>query len=280
MKVKGLGRGLDALLEAKPSEDAVSEIEMKLIDTNSAQPRKNFDKEKLEELAQSIKEIGLLQPVLLEKRGERYSIVAGERRFRAAMLAGLSKIPALIKTYSAAERMEAALVENIQREDLNPIEEANAIYTLMKECNYTQEQLAKRLARGRSSIANVLRLLKLVPQVQKLVIDGLLSEGHARVLCGIEDTEKQRKLAEICVQRALSVRELERLSSEKKKKPAAQPIKSVEFEELEEKLLYALGTDAKIQGTLDKGKIVITYKHRSELEQIYEAIEMISDMKK
>lgn len=279
---KGLGRGLDALLETK-QEGQLSEIEIHLIDVNKEQPRKNFDRQKLAELAESIKELGVLQPLLLEKNIDRYTIIAGERRFRAALLAGLKRVPAIVRNFSNAEKLEAALIENIQREDLNPIEEANAIYELMQKCGYTQEDVAQRLSKARSSIANNLRLLKLCKEVQAMLVSGEISEGHGRALCGIDDEARQLKLARTVVDTGMSVRELERLVSlgERKNAPAkASKSKSHEFIELEDKILFTLGARAEIKGDLDKGKIIISYKHRDELESLYEAIEELYNKKK
>ena len=213
MSKKGLGRGIGALIPGIDPADrerlGVVELEIGVIRPNPDQPRKEFDEVRLEELALSIKEHGIVQPILVRKVGDGYEIVAGERRWRAAQLAGLTKVPALVREFSDAERMEIALIENLQREDLNPMEEAEAYRTLMESFGLTQEALAQRLGRSRSQVANTLRLLQLPAQVQDEVRAGRLSMGHAKVLCGVEDPARVVALAEMVIAKGLSVRELE-----------------------------------------------------------------------
>ena len=208
---KGLGRGLDALLgdyTAAPPE-GVQQTDVYLIDTNADQPRKTFDEEKLKELADSIARHGMVQPIIVRQNGERFVIVAGERRFRAARLAGLTQVPVIVKALDDAEVMEVALIENLQRENLNPIEEAAAIRFLMEQHDLTQEEVAKRLAKSRPAIANSLRLLNLDDGVQDYVREGKLSAGAARALVAVKDARKQRTLAQEASLRGLSVREVQ-----------------------------------------------------------------------
>ncbi|MEG0125955.1 MAG: ParB/RepB/Spo0J family partition protein, partial [Clostridia bacterium] len=197
MKRGGLGRGLDVLLPQSDEllETVVRDIAIDDIDPNTAQPRREFDKEALEQLAQSIREAGVLSPILVVENGMRYRIVAGERRYRACRLAGIENVPCIVRNLTNEQQMEAALIENLQREDLNAIEEANAIRSLMQECGYTQEQAAQKLGKSRSAIANMLRLLNLPKSIIDLVSAGDLSAGHARVLAGLESEERQKELA-------------------------------------------------------------------------------------
>ena len=221
---KGLGRGLDALLGdyTQPTPEGVQELDIHLIDTNAGQPRKDFDQEKLQELADSIRQHGVVQPILLRQNGERYVIVAGERRFRAARLAGLEKVPAIVKDLDEAQVMEVALIENLQREDLNPIEEAAAIRFLMQQHDLTQEEVSKRLSKSRPAIANSLRLLTLPEPVQAYLRNGKLQAGHARALAGLQDPEAQAVLADKIVGEGLSVRAAESLAREQGQKPPRQ----------------------------------------------------------
>ena len=223
MKRPGLGRGLDVLLPQTEEllQTVVRDISIDEIDPNSAQPRKEFDKEALEQLSLSIRESGVLSPILVVEEGGRYRIVAGERRYRASRLAGLSTIPCIVRNMTTVEQMEAALIENLQREDLNPIEEAAAIRSLMSECDYTQEQAAKRLGKSRPAIANALRLLNLPKEIIEMVTKGELSAGHARVLAGLDDEALQLKLAQECIQQGYSVRKLEEAAKQTSDKPAA-----------------------------------------------------------
>ena len=214
-KKSALGRGLDVLLpDVQETNGGVQEIGILEIDRNPEQPRRIFDEEALQSLADSIREAGILQPFLVTPTvGGRYRIVAGERRFRAARLAGLSSVPCIVRSMSQQEQMEAALIENIQREDLNAIEEAKAIRQLMENCGYTQEQAASRLGKSRPAVANLLRLLNLPEEVQQMVTENKLSAGHARVLAGVSGAHLQLSLAEKTIREGLSVRALEKLAA-------------------------------------------------------------------
>ncbi len=276
MKKSALGRGLDALLpEIDISGGQVSDILISDIDPNPQQPRRDFNEQALQELADSIKELGVLQPILVQQNKGRYQIIAGERRFRAARLAGHQRIPCIVRDFSDEEKMEAALIENLQREDLNPMEEAQAVRALMDKCGYTQEKAAQRLGRSRPAVANLLRLLTLPEDIKQLIQEGKLTEGHGRVLAGVEGVARKRELAEKAIRQSLSVRQLEQLAAAKpaKVKPVSRP--QPEFKEFEENLLRAFGARAHIKGDLDSGKIVISYKNRTELDAIYEAVERL-----
>jgi ParB family chromosome partitioning protein len=229
----------------------------------------------LEELAESIKLHGVVQPLLLQKNGTRFTIIAGERRWRAARLAGLKKIPAVIKEYSKQQVVEVALIENIQREDLNPIEEAAAYNSLMKEYGLTQEEAAVRVGKSRSAVANSLRLLALPEQIMKMVSEQVISAGHARALLGLSDAKLQLQVADTIVKRGLSVRETEQLiammkAPQKKKKVAKQL--TPELAELETTMKRFFGTKVKINGTVNRGKIEIEYCTRDDIERILEIV--------
>lgn len=279
MKKTGLGRGLDVLLpESNDLNNLVSMIAITELDRNPDQPRRDFDEEALQTLADSIREAGVLQPLLVVEKNGRYRIVAGERRFRAARLAGLSEVPCIVRDFTVQEQMEAALIENIQREDLNPMEEAAAIRQLMDSCGYTQEQAAKRLGKSRPAVANMLRLLSLPEDVQALVKENRLSAGHARVLAGLEGEEIQRALAEKTLRESLSVRALEKLAAqpapEKKEKPAPRPL-PLELQDMEKKMLETLGLRTSIRGNRKHGKITLQYYNEDELERLYQCLEML-----
>ncbi|NLF28896.1 MAG: ParB/RepB/Spo0J family partition protein, partial [Clostridiales bacterium] len=210
---RGLGRGLGALLgeaaEApeSPARDEIKALKLTDIDPNRAQPRERFDEGALRELAESIKSVGVLQPILVRQTGERYEIIAGERRYRASRLAGLSEIPAIVRDWDDQRRLEAALVENLQRDDLNPVEEATGVRKLMEAAGLTQERVAERIGKSRPAVANLLRLLTLPEDVQKMLVDGRLSAGHARALVTV-DPSRQTQLANLTVQQNWSVRQL------------------------------------------------------------------------
>ncbi|MBR6787758.1 MAG: ParB/RepB/Spo0J family partition protein [Clostridia bacterium] len=275
---KGLGRGLDILLpEMEEAPKSTMEIALGDIDPNPDQPRREFDKEALQQLADSIAQSGVLQPLLVVKEGMRYRIVAGERRYRAARMAGLHTVPCLVKDMNDQEIMEAALIENLQREDLNPIEEAAGIRALMDKCGYTQEMAAKRVGRSRPAVANILRLLNLPAKVQKLVKDGKLSAGHARVLAGMDNKEAQLELAELTVKKELSVRELEKLAADwgKEAPVAVKPPLPLELEDMRERLQNALGVRTMLRGSMKKGKVILQYNSTEELEAIYAAMERL-----
>lgn len=275
---KGLGRGLDALLGdyTQPTPEGVQELDIHLIDTNAGQPRKDFDQEKLQELADSIRQHGVVQPILLRQNGERYVIVAGERRFRAARLAGLDQVPAIVKDLDEAQVMEVALIENLQREDLNPIEEAAAIRFLMQQHDLTQEEVSKRLSKSRPAIANSLRLLSLPEPVQAYLRNGKLQAGHARALAGLQDPEAQAVLADKIVGEGLSVRAAESLAREQGQKPPRQkkepPATDPDLAAAEASLREWLGTKVSIQGSSQRGRIVIEYYNAELLQGIYDLL--------
>ena len=274
---KGLGRGLDILLPESDAPAGSTEIALAEIDPNPDQPRRDFDKEALETLAESIRQSGVLQPLLVTPEGGRYRIVAGERRFRAARMAGLQTVPCIVRELSAQERREAALIENLQREDLNPIEEAAGIRDLMESCGYTQELAARRVGRSRPAVANLLRLLALPEDIQQLVRDGSLSAGHARVLAGMTGEHTQRALAQRILREGLSVREAERLAALPEKapeKPERKPI-AVELEDMRARLQSAIGVRTLLTGSLKRGKVVLQYSTEEELEAIYAAMERL-----
>ena len=291
-KKMGLGRGLSAILPdveevvesvdqvsetpAPVPADAVVELSVGDIDPNRNQPRKKFDDDALLALADSIRHNGVLSPILVARDGRRYTIIAGERRWRAARLANCPTIPAIVRDWDDVRRQEAALVENIQREDLNAIEEARGIRRLMEECALTQEVVAERIGRSRSAVANILRLLNLPKRIQDAVIEGTLSAGHARVLAGIDDAELQSGLFAKTMQFGWSVRQLEAAAknaqTEKKEKPEPVAL-PIEYEELTERLRSATGLKVKLEGTQEKGKIVLQYTNEEELQRLWEWME-------
>lgn len=283
MKKTGLGRGLDALL---PQSDAlldttVRDIPIAEIDPNLAQPRKEFEKDALEQLADSIRQAGVLQPILVIENGMRYRIIAGERRYRAARIAGLESIPCIVRSFTEEQQLEAALIENLQREDLNPIEEAQAIRNLMQQCGYTQEEAAKRLGKSRPAVANLLRLLSLPEPILNMVVAGELSAGHARVLAGVSPESRQLELAHQCVLHDYTVRRLEELTQKSpartQAEPAAPAARSAELASLEDTLRETLGVKTVLSGNERKGKIVLTYSSTQELEHIYEVFGRLAD---
>ena len=291
-KKMGLGRGLSAILPdveevvesvdqvsespAPVPADAVVELSVGDIDPNRNQPRKKFDDDALLALADSIRHNGVLSPILVARDGRRYTIIAGERRWRAARLANCPTIPAIVRDWDDVRRQEAALIENIQREDLNAIEEAQGIRRLMEECALTQEVAAERIGRSRSAVANILRLLNLPERIQNAVIEGALSAGHARVLAGIDDAELQTGLFAKTMQFGWSVRQLEvaakNAQTEKKEKPEPVAL-PIEYEELTERLRRATGLKVKLEGTQEKGKIVLQYTSEEELQRLWEWME-------
>ena len=272
MKRGGLGRGLDVLLPQSGEllETVVRDISIDEIDPNASQPRRDFDKEALEQLADSIREAGVLSPILVVENGMRYRIVAGERRYRAARLAGLETVPCIVRSMTNEQQMEAALIENLQREDLNPIEEAAAIRSLMQECGYTQEQAARKLGKSRPAIANALRLLNLPKAVTDLVVTGDLSAGHARVLAGLDSEARQLELAHQCVLHGYSVRRLEELAKARPAVRQAAPKREAgpELMALQNAMREALGLKTTLSGT----EITLSYNSAQELEHLYEVI--------
>ncbi len=273
MMKKGLGKGLGALITNESTEDDSGVIELKInqIEPNAGQPRKYFDDEKLVQLSESIKQNGIIQPIIVKKNESNYIIIAGERRWRAAKLAGISTIPALIKDYTEQQVMEIALIENLQREDLNPIEEADAFINLMNEFSLTQEQIAEKIGRSRSSIANTIRLLGLSNDVKKMIISGDLTSGHARTLVIIQNDELQKTAADYIVNNKLSVRETENyIKSLLNKKDKKKNIKNEnpEFKYVEDKLENILGTKVKLNANKNRGRITIEYYSNDELDRL------------
>ena len=298
-KNRGLGRGLSALFGgsdeeyekamsrgdndggARAASDNEQPIEIPLskIDPNINQPRKRFDDATLSELTNSIRKQGVVQPITLVRRGDRYMIVVGERRYRASKKAGLVTIPAVVKDYTAQQISEIALIENLQRENLNPIEMANAFRQLMTDYGYTHEQVAERVDKSRPYITNALRLLDLSVPVVTFVAEGKLSPGHARCLVTVEDSETQFALAKKAVNDKISVRDLERMVKDCLTPKAAKPqvVQSIELKELVANMSRALGTKVSAFGSDNKGRIYIDYFTRDDLDRLVEIIEGISN---
>lgn len=310
-KKGGLGKGLGAIFgentspaveKAQEPASAAQELLIKNIAANPYQPRCNFDEEKLQELAASIKEFGVVQPVVVRKKGRSYELVAGERRLRAAGLAGLTKVPAIIKDYDDAKMMEIALIENIQRHDLNPIEEAQGLRRLMQEFKLTQEQTAEKVGRSRSAVTNILRLLNLPEQVQKQIINGVLTMGQAKQLLGLPKPEQMCEVAEAIIANGWSSRMTEEVvrklkegkklkivrelieeeaknKDNKEKKPKREPTENDIFcHDFEQRLVEFLGTKVKVVPKLDEqgrqgGTIHIEYYSAEDLERIYEVLQ-------
>ncbi|MFZ5823769.1 MAG: ParB/RepB/Spo0J family partition protein [Bacillota bacterium] len=281
MSKKGLGRGLGALIpEVEVHErdhDSIQELDLREVQPNPHQPRKEFDQARLDELAASIREHGIVQPIVVRPKGKGYEIVAGERRWRAAGLAGLKKIPALVREFSEAETMEIALIENLQREDLNPLEEAEAYKVLMESFKLTQEELAQRLGKSRPQIANTLRLLQLAPVAREAVRSGRLSMGHAKVLLGLGDAEQQSALASRVVAEGLSVRQVEDLAravaaKQKVERTPSKEQMSPDLLEVEARLREWFGTPVKLNLNGEKGRIEITFFGEDGLGRILDAL--------
>ncbi|RWR08948.1 ParB/RepB/Spo0J family partition protein [Siminovitchia fortis] len=280
---KGLGKGINALFANIDvdvgTEETVREIQLTEIKPNPYQPRKNFSAEAIAELKESIKEHGILQPIIVRKNGKSYEIVAGERRFRAAKAAHLKRIPAVIREFNDSQMMELAVLENLQREDLTPMEEAAAYQTLMDRLGVTQEDLAKRLGKSRPYIANHIRLLTLPPKIQNLITEGKLSMGHGRTLLGLKQKNKMVSVAEQTIKEGLNVRQLEKLIQrlnenvprETKKKTIK---KDVFIREREDRLREKFGTTVTISQTKKKGKIEIEFLSQEDLERILEIMEL------
>ena len=291
MKKTGLGKGLDSLIPQstrnKPEqtkkepevvvEKVVKKEEVMLriteVEPNRSQPRKKFDEDALLELSDSIKQFGVLQPLLVQKRQDYYEIIAGERRWRAAKMAGLKEIPVIIKDFTDQQIVEISLIENIQREDLNPIEEAQAYKRLLTEFKLKQDEVAERVSKSRTAVTNSVRLLKLDERVQQMVIDDMISTGHARALLAIEDKEQQYKIAVQVFDEKMSVREVEKLvkslGKEKREPEKKDAAKELAYQNMEEKMKALLGTKVVIHHKAnDKGKIEIEYYSNDELERL------------
>lgn len=293
MAVRGLGKGLDSLIpntigdskkksveENRAEEDLKKQetmIKITMVEPNRDQPRKNFDEDALLELSESIKQFGLLQPILVQDRNTYYEIIAGERRWRAAKLAGLKKVPVIIKNYTEQEIVEISLIENIQREDLNPIEEAQAFKRLLTEFNLKQDEVAERVAKSRTAVTNSMRLLKLCDEVQQMVISDMISTGHARAILSIEDVEQQYTIAQKIFDEKLSVREVEKLvkNLNKPAKPKKENEKDFTFiyQEMEEKLKEVLGTKVTFTSKgKGAGKIEIDFFSHEDVDRLYELL--------
>lgn len=296
---RGLGKGLSALFseteedygksllfdeEPQVKGEGVTEIDVSTIFANPNQPRKVFDETALKELADSISKHGVIMPIIVNKSGDRYMIIAGERRFRASKLAGLSKVPVIIKTYNERQIKEISLIENLQREDLNPIEAATAMKSLMNDYGMTQEDLADRIGKSRPAIANTLRLLSLSQEVIKMVANGTLSAGHARALISVPETD-QLKMAESAVKDGLSVRDIEKkvkdyfAPPEEKAKKKIKMELSAELKELIGDMQRVLGTKVNAIGNDKKGRIYIDYYTRDDLDRLSDIIEHLKGVK-
>ena len=292
-KRKGLGKGLDSLIPktdviptAAPTEQENKPntfVKISRIEPNKDQPRKNFDEDALQELAESIKQFGVIQPLIVQKRDDFYEIIAGERRWRAAKIAGLKEVPVIIKDYTDQEIVEISLIENIQREDLNPIEEAFAYKRLLEEFHLKQDEVAERVSKSRTAVTNSMRLLKLDGRVQQMVIDEMITTGHARAILAIEDKELQYQTAVRVFDEKLSVRETEKLVKMIGKEQTAaaeepEPIKNdFIYRDMEEKIKGIFGTKVSVSHKKNnKGKIEIEYYSNDELERIYDLITSIA----
>lgn len=285
---KGLGRGFGALLASEDvvspvaaTGEAVQKIALAEIFANPHQPRKEFDPEALQELSDSIKENGVIQPILVEVVSEGYQIVAGERRFRAAKMAGLEEIPALVRSYTDEERMEIALIENVQRSDLTPLEEARAYRHIMESFHYTQEVVAQKVGKQRSTVANALRLLKLPDYMQASIEKGDMTPGHARAILSLENEAQQADLYKSIVKEGLSVREAEQgaaaLNGDKAKQKDQSPKKVSrlpELENIEQRLIDHFGTKVQLKGTGKKGTIEIAYFSEDDLNRVIEVLKL------
>lgn len=295
MAARGLGKGLDSLIpnaigEAKTKKEAVKEtvveekkepetlVKITMVEPNRKQPRKNFDEDALQELSESIKQFGLLQPILVQDRKDHYEIIAGERRWRAAKLAGLKEIPVIIRDYTDQEIVEISLIENIQREDLNPIEEAQAYKRLLTEFNLKQDEVAERVSKSRAAVTNSIRLLKLSDEVQQMVIDDMISTGHARTLLAVEDKDEQYNLAQKIFDEKLSVRDVEKLvknlhKPEKPSKKTDNKTMEVIYQDIEEKLKQKLSTKVIVTSKGEgAGKIEIEFYNHEDLDRILDMI--------
>ena len=296
--VRGLGKGLDSLIpdavgEAKVKKEAVETkavgdaveknqqetlVKITAVEPNRKQPRKNFDEDSLQELSDSIKQVGLIQPILVQDRKDHYEIIAGERRWRAAKLAGLKEVPVIIRDYTEQEIMEISLIENIQREDLNPIEEAQAYKRLLTEFNLKQDEVAERVSKSRTAVTNSMRLLKLTDKVQQMVIDEMITTGHARALLGVEDPEEQYEIAQRIFDQKLSVREVEKLvknlhKPEKPKKPSDDMTMQVIYQDIEDKLKQRLSTKVTVTSKGEgSGKIEIEFYNHEDLDRLLDII--------
>lgn len=278
VKKTGLGKGLDALFgdvkieEEIQENDVLKNLKVNEVEPNREQPRKMFDQEALEGLAESIKTYGVIQPIVVTKKDDYYAIIAGERRWRASKIAGIKEIPAIVREDDERKNKEIALIENIQREDLNAYEKAMAVKNLMEDYSLTQEQVAKKLGRSRSSIANTVRILNLSPDVLELAKEGKLTEGHCKALMAITDPKKQYESAVRMIERGESVRQAEKKAKLKKKSPGIDEKYSAIYRDIEDSFQGFFGTKVKLDAGRRKGKIVIEYNSNDDLERILNLI--------
>lgn len=295
MAVRGLGKGLDSLipntigsdsknnvntkvsLTDEESKKNITKVKITKVEPNREQPRKNFDEDALMELSESIKQFGLLQPILVQDRKTYYEIIAGERRWRAAKIAGLKEVPVIIKNYTEQEIVEISLIENIQRENLNPIEEALAFKKLLTEFNLKQDEVAERVSKSRTAVTNSMRLLKLCDEVQQMVVSDMLSTGHARALLAIEDPEQQYSIAQKVFDEKLSVRDVEKLVKSLNKPLKIKKVEekniSVIYQEIEEKLKESLGTKVTINSKGNgAGKIEIDFFSHEDMDRLFDIL--------
>lgn len=274
VKKTGLGKGLDALFstpiieETTTQEELVRKLKINEIEPNKEQARKLFDEEAIEDLAASIKEYGVIQPIIVSKKSDYYEIIAGERRWRASKKAGLSEIPAIIRNDDDQRNKEISLIENIQREDLNPIEKARGIKQLMDEYNLTQQKVAEKLGKSRSSIANTVRILNLDERVINLALEGKLTEGHCKSLMSIDDPERQYKMAQYIIESGDSVREAEKKMKVRKKSSKKNDKYIPIYRDIEDTFQGFFGTKVKLDAGERKGKIIIQYSSNEDLERI------------
>ena len=293
---RGLGKGLDSLIptnvmmesevkhatvstasSAEEGKDGTLMVKLSKEEPNREQPRKNFDEDSLQELAESLKQFGMLQPILVQNRGDYYEIIAGERRWRAAKIAGLKEVPVIVRELTDQEIVEISLIENIQREDLNPIEEAQAYKRLLTEFHLKQDEVAERVSKSRTAVTNSMRLLKLCDEVQKMVVDDMISTGHARALISIEDPEEQYLIAQKIFDEKLSVREVEKLVKDlhKPPKPPKEENKTLQaiYQEISERLKQSLSTKVSVSAKQNgAGKIEIEFYNHEDLERLLERI--------
>ena len=293
---RGLGKGLDSLIptnvmmesevkhatvstvsSAEEGKDGTLMVKLSKVEPNREQPRKNFDEDSLQELAESLKQFGMLQPILVQNRGDYYEIIAGERRWRAAKIAGLKEVPVIVRELTDQEIVEISLIENIQREDLNPIEEAQAYKRLLTEFHLKQDEVAERVSKSRTAVTNSMRLLKLCDEVQKMVVDDMIRTGHARALISIEDPEEQYLIAQKIFDEKLSVREVEKLVKDlhKPPKPPKEENKTLQaiYQEISERLKQSLSTKVSVSAKQNgAGKIEIEFYNHEDLERLLERI--------
>jgi ParB family chromosome partitioning protein len=282
MKKRALGKGLKAFLPEEYGilkDEKFVDVDVEDLKPNPLQPRQDFDQDAIEELARSIEETGILQPLLVVPEGNQYKIVVGERRWRAAQKIGMTKIPAIVRHLSEQEQIEVSLVENLQRKDLNPIEIALAYQKLMHELNYTQEMVAEKVGKDRASVANFIRLLKLPPEIQKMVAEGKISMGHARALITLEKPDQQIFISRLIVQKNLSVRDVEKMMAEKRQPSSPKPKQPLDPDllALQDELVQILGTKVAISGNSQKGTVKLFYFSLEELNRLFDKIKGVSE---